>query len=69
MSIGEPRYPGIILPLSDCDGNAFAVLGRARKAFRRNKIEDSVWEEFRAEATAGDYEHLLLTCFRWFDVD
>lgn len=68
MSI-TPKYPNIMLVLSDCDGNAYAILGRVKKSLRRNNIADSVFEEFKAEATAGDYEHLLQTCFRWFDVD
>ena len=40
------------LQLTDTDGNAFAVLGHAR----------------RTEATAGDYDHLLATCMNFFDV-
>ena len=28
-----------------------------------------MWDEFHAEATSGDYNHLLATIMDWFDVD
>lgn len=50
------------------DGNAFACLGRCMQALRRaGKME--MWDEFHAEATSGDYNHLLATIMDWFDVD
>ena len=49
------------------DGNAFACLGRCRKALgRAGKLE--MWNEFHKEATAGDYNHLLATLSDWFDI-
>jgi len=47
------------------DMNAFAILGRCHSALRESDLDD-LWEEFHAEATAGDYEHLLSTVRRWF---
>ena len=50
------------------DGNAFACLGRCMQALRRaGKME--MCDEFHAEATSGDYNHLLATIMDWFDVD
>ncbi len=49
------------------DGNAFSILARARKVLRRNGMEDKV-AEFTEEATSGDYDHLLATCAKWFEV-
>lgn len=47
----------IEIDLNGPDGNAFVILGYARqlnaKVGRRN------WEEFHAEMTSDDYEHLL----------
>jgi hypothetical protein len=63
----EPKYPGIKVKLTEGDGNAFAILGEMRKAFKENDLLEQ-WEEFRAEATSGNYDHLLITCMKWVDV-
>ena len=49
------------------DGNAFAILGRCVRAGRRAGYTEKQLEEFRTEATSGDYDHLLATCMEWFD--
>lgn len=59
---------GVPLKLVGEDGNAFAILGRAKHALRKAGMS-AQWEEFSAEATASDYNHLLATCMEWFDVD
>lgn len=56
------------LKLSGKDGNAFSILGRARR-----KAEDADWtdeqiEAFTTLATAGNYDHVLQTCIQYFDV-
>ena len=59
---------GIKVKMVGEDGNAFACLGRCMQALRRaGKME--MWDEFHAEATSGDYNHLLATIMDWFDVD
>lgn len=63
-----PRYPEVEVRLSGCDGNAFNVLGRCRTRARQAGVTDAALAEFRAEATDGDYEHLLATTMRWFRV-
>ena len=50
------------------DGNAFAILGRCYQALVRARRRD-LWEEFRKEATSGDYNHLLATVCDYFVVD
>ena len=47
------------------DGNAFAILGAARKVARENKMD---WDKISAEAMSGDYDHLLGTIMKYFDV-
>jgi len=59
---------GIPLPMVGHDGNAFAILGKARQALIDHDRADLV-DRFIAEARAGDYDHLLQTCIRWFDCD
>ena len=63
-----PKYPSITVTLTGHDGNAFAVLGRCRQAAQdANLCEDEI-AAFMAEAMAGDYDHLLLTAMRWFQI-
>jgi hypothetical protein len=61
------RYPDVEVQLTGQDGNAFAVLGTVRKALMDAGYGDDV-EAFLAEATSGDYDHLLATCMRWVTV-
>lgn len=53
------------LELSGVDGNAFMLLGKARKVALKNNMD---WEKINAEATSGDYDHLLQTLMQYFDV-
>jgi hypothetical protein len=63
----EVRHPEVVVQLTGGDGNAFAVLGALRRALREAGHADEV-DEFFAEATSGDYDHLLRTCMRWVTV-
>lgn len=64
----EKTITNISLPLVGEDGNAFAIIGRARQALRRGNRADLI-DGFTKEATSGDYQHLLDTCFRYFVCD
>ena len=68
MSTTATKYPNIEVPLIGQDGNAFFILGTMREALRRGGVPQKEREEFLAEATAGDYDHLLQTCMRWVTV-
>lgn len=48
------------------DGNAFAILGKARKVALKNNMD---WEKIKKEAMAGDYDHLLAVMTEHFEVD
>jgi len=50
------------------DGNAFAILGRCRRAMCDHH-QLNLWDEFYKEATSGDYNKLLATVCDYFDVD
>ena len=56
------------LDLSDQDGNAFSILVRAAKVARRAGWSAEELTKFREEATSGDYDHLLQTCEKYFEV-
>lgn len=55
--------------LTGVDGNAFAIMGACVKAGRRAGMSREKLDEFKAECMSGDYDNLLQTCFRYFDVD
>jgi len=63
----QPRYPEVQVQLSGQDGNAFAILGRTAKALRQAGVAQEEIDNFFAEATSGDYDHLLQTTMRWVD--
>lgn len=64
----EVRYPEIEVALIGADGNAFAILGAVSKALRRAGVSKEEIDEFRSEATSGDYDALLATAMRWVEV-
>ena len=66
MNATTPKYPKVRVKLIGEDGNAFAILGRCIEAARKAKVSPEEIKAFHAEATSGDYDHLLRTCMRWF---
>ncbi len=61
----QPRYPDIQVQLTGQDGNAFAILGRTTGALRQAGLAQDEIDDYVAEATSGDYDHLLQTTMRW----
>jgi hypothetical protein len=53
------------LKLTGTDGNAFALLGAAQRCARKNGID---FAPIMQEAMSGDYDHLLATLMKHFDV-
>lgn len=56
-----------LVQLTDEDGNAFAILGRVRRAILQSNRPELA-EQFAIEATSGEYYHLLATCLRYVTV-
>ena len=63
--MGKPRFPEVTVQLSGEDGNAFAILGRTAAALRAAGVPSEEIDAYFAEATSGDYDHLLQTTMRW----
>lgn len=66
--MSDVKYPKIKVKLVGEDGNAFAILGRVQREMRRGGVPKEEIDKFLAEATDGDYNHLLATCLNWVDV-
>ncbi len=63
-----PPLTDALVQLTGEDGNAFAILGRVRRAILRSNHPELA-EQFVVEATSGDYGNLLVTCMRYVTVD
>ena len=61
------KYPHVRVRLTGKNGNAFNILGLCRRAARKAEVPNDQIMAFMNEAKAGDYDHLLATCMRWFD--
>ena len=61
------KFPEITVDLSEMDGNAFSIIGRTSKALRRGGVPKADIDAFIAEATDGDYDHLLQTVMATVD--
>lgn len=57
-----------VVVLTGTDGNAFAILSKVRRAILRSNHPELA-NDFIAEATAGDYDALLCTCFKYVTVE
>jgi hypothetical protein len=61
-------YPEVEVTLSGTDGNAYAILGKVRKALKAQVGADAA-EKYKKEATSGDYDHLMSTTFKYVTVN
>lgn len=64
----EIKYPNIAVDLIGKDGNAFAILGAVKNALRKNNVPQAEISKFFADATTGDYNHLLQTVMQWVSI-
>jgi nucleoside diphosphate kinase len=62
------KFPHVKVKLVGENGNAFMVLGLCVRAAKKAGLTKEQIDEFQKEATSGDYDHLLCTCTKWFDV-
>lgn len=73
----EIRYPGCEVELLGVDANAVAIFRKVRKELihyltdvegltHEKAVE--IGDQFQAEATSGDYDHVGITCERWVTV-
>lgn len=64
-----PKFPKVKVHLVGEDGNAFAIIGRVRKAL--DDADGPTREDIQAfvkEATSSDYDHVLATCMAYVTV-
>jgi len=54
--------------LTGTDGNAFAILGKVQRALVAAGLHEGA-KAFMAEATTGDYNHLIKTAMKYVEVE
>jgi hypothetical protein len=59
----------ISVELTGIDGNAFSIMGAVTKAMQRAGVSKEERDEYFKQATAGDYNQLLVTTMEWVRVD
>lgn len=64
-----PLYGHITVDLTSCNGNAMALVAKARVAARRGGLSFREIDEFSSEALSGGYDRVMQTVMKWFDVD
>jgi hypothetical protein len=47
-------------------GNAYSILGCVQRVAKSHGLD---WDAIRKEAMSGDYDHLLQTMCKYFDVE
>ncbi len=62
-------YEKPVLKIIGRDGNAFAILGEAKKVLKQHGYDKQEIEQVMNEAMAGDYNNLLQTMLKYFDVE
>lgn len=67
--MSNPKYPEITVSLVGENGNVFYILGKCLSAMRCANISKEEQDEFYRQATAGDYNNLLITCLEWFGIE
>ena len=59
---------GVTVKLIGEDGNAFAILGNVHRAMRDAGVSQEVIDQYRDDATSGDYDHLLAVTMEYVEV-
>ncbi len=54
-----------VLALTGTDGNAFHILARAQRIALRNQMD---WDAIKREAMSSNYDNLLQTMMKYFEV-
>jgi hypothetical protein len=66
--MSEIKYPDVKVKLVGRDGNAFAIMGAVQTALRKHGVPKAELDQYFAEATSGDYNHLLQVTMAWVKV-
>lgn len=64
-----PKYPNIIVELSDKNGNVFNLMALCTQEMKRAGLTKEEQEEFRKQMMHSDYDNAIITCLNWFTIE
>jgi hypothetical protein len=64
----KTKYPEVEVKLTGTDGNAFSILSKVKRALTRAGVSEEELDAFYKEATSGDYDHLIETCYQYVNI-
>jgi len=62
-----PKY-NVKVKLVGTDGNAFAIMGKVKRALRDAGATDEEVTQYLNDSQSGDYNNLLQVACKWVDV-
>lgn len=62
------KYPNITVRFMGQPRQPFPILAAVRAALRESEIPASEIAAFTAEATSGDFDHLMTVAHRWVNI-
>lgn len=65
----KPICENVNVQLTGQSGNAFYVLGKVMSEMKKAGVEQAIIDQFKTEATSGNYDHLLVTCMKYVNVE
>ena len=66
---GRPKYPGVTVPLTGQNGNAFGIIGAVSKALRHEIGREAADDWTAAAWLCGSYDALLRLSMEWVHVE
>lgn len=67
--MADIKYPNVKVKLVGEDGNAMSIVSRCSRAAKIAKVPQEEVQAFIKEALSGDYNNVLITATKWFDVE
>ena len=64
----KTKYPEIEVELLGQSGDAFAILGKVRRALSAAEISVAEVKQFTDEAMSGSYDNLLVVVMNWVTI-
>jgi hypothetical protein len=65
----NPKYPDILVKLTERDGNAYVILYAVMSALKKAGVPKEEIDAFEVIAKSGNYDHLLQTVMEWVTVE
>ena len=69
ISVSSEPITDVKAKLVGEDGNAFVILDKVSKEFRKAGYDLDFIKDYQTQAMSGDYDHLLITTMTYVNVE